>query len=167
MKNKTTLILICSIIVIIVAFFIFYKVKQLEKTSYLLPAQPSQSISGFPLPSPNDPTMTIKTPSGNLSITNIYQKSLANLSNDGVSFEDNSYYYMAYYPENQGFLIVLQNSDVQTARKKAEKDFLRILKIEKEAACQLNISITIPFDINPLLSGQVYGLSFCPNAKSF
>jgi hypothetical protein len=76
---------------------------------------------------------------------------------------------MAYYTQDQGFLIVITNKDIEPARKSAEAAFLKILGLEqeKEKACSLKVSLTVPFDVNAQASGTNYGLSFCPNGKPF
>lgn len=168
MERRTKLLIFLSLLfvaVISVLYFVFSK-----KPSQPVPSQPivePQPSPSFPIPSASDPKMTITTPQGTLELNNVYKNPLENLSNGGVSFKDNSDYYMAYYPQDQGFLVVIQNPDIKTARDKAEADLLETLGIDKSAACKLKVSITVPYDVNASASGQEYGLSFCPNAKQF
>ncbi len=111
--------------------------------------------------------LEIHTRKGIIKINNVYKKSISELSNSGVAFADNNNYYMAFYPQDESFIVVIQNEDVFSARKAAEEDFLKILGISSGDACLLNISLRIPFDISEAYSGEDYGLSFCPNGKNF
>lgn len=113
--------------------------------------------------------ITIKTPSGNVSINNPKKlPDIKPISLDGVSFKENTNYSIDYYPQDQGFIIVILNSDdIQKARDLAEKDFLDTLKLSQKDACKLNVSLTVPFRVNEKTSGINYHLSFCPNGKAF
>lgn len=127
---------------------------------------PSSPSSSGEFPTLTEPKFTIKTPEGNVEVNNVYRNAIERLSKNGVAFKDNDYY-MAYYPEDQGFLIVIQNTDIEATRKKAEADFLEILGITQEQACKLRVSLTVPLKVNEKAGGGNYGLSFCPNGKDF
>lgn len=163
MEKKTRLSIIIAIILIIIAavmFFIFSKTKQILPQAPAIPKPASE----FSIPSPADEKMPVKTSTGGtVNLNNVYRNSVENLSQNGVAFKDKSDYYMAYYPQNQGFLIVIRNPDIKSARGKAEADFLQTLDIDKTTACQLNISLSVPYSVNPAASGKEYGLSFCPD----
>ena len=109
----------------------------------------------------------IVTLDGNVAVNNVYKQKIDDLSAGGISFRDNSEYYIAYYPQDQGFLIVLHGSDIQVARQKAESEFLQALGVEQDQACKLRVSLTVPESVNPNVAGGNYGLSFCPNGKLF
>ena len=124
----------------------------------------SESPSGSFVP-PVGEKITTKDKNGNdVSVTNVYNMEIQRLSRNGVAFRDNADYYMAYYPIPQpGFVITLSNSNVRKAREAAEKDFLEILGISKEQACQLHVSLAVPNSVNAKASGVDYNLSFCPD----
>jgi hypothetical protein len=166
MGKKTKLLLIAALAFLFFALVFYFIVFKKNQTAPQTSTSP-QPTSVFPAPSPDEPKMVISTQQGSAIINNIYQNPLENLSGNGISFKDTEDYYMAYYPQNQGFLIVLQNSDIKSAREKAERDFLQILGVDETTACNLDVSITIPYEISPQAAGGVYGLSFCPDAKSF
>jgi len=69
--------------------------------------------------------------------------------------------------KNESFYLVIENSDVQSARDMLEKDFLEVLGISEKEACKLKITLSVPFGVNEDLAGENYGLSFCPNGKKF
>lgn len=167
--NKTKKIfLIVAIILIIAAIVLFFFFKKTKTVSTPAPNLNNQlPIGTFKMPSLSDPVMTINTPGGAVATNNVYKNSLYPLSENGVAFNDNSDYYAAFYPQDQGFLIVLQNPDIKTARTKAEAEFIQTLGITKEQACLLKVSITVPAGISEQYSGKVYGLSFCSGAELF
>ena len=105
--------------------------------------------------------LTLDTSKGEVNINNIYKNPVQDLSKNGVEFSDNDYYSMAFYPEDEGFLIVIKNSDVKSSLEKAEEEFLSKLGINQQQACQLKVSITVPISVNEKYSGGVYGFSFC------
>ena len=109
------------------------------------------------------PNLEIQTNDGKVVINNVYKNPTEKLSRNGVAFKDNNDYYMAFYPQDNGFLIVINNTDVVSAERKAESSFLDQLGITKEQACKLKVSITVPFDISEKYSGGIYGFSFCSN----
>lgn len=168
MSKAKKIFLIVAIFLIIAAIVSFFFFKKTQTVSTPAPSSNNQlPIGTFKMPSSSDPTMTINTSGGTITTNNVYKNSLYPLSKNGVAFHDNSDYYAAFYPEDQGFLIVLQNSDIKLVRNKAEAEFIQTLGITKEQACLLKVSITIPADISEQYSGKVYGLSFCPGAKTF
>jgi hypothetical protein len=146
-----------------------------NKNATVAPAanQPTTAISQFPVipgekPSASESTFGIKTNKGSVLVENLYNLPDAKpLSEDGVNFKNSQYYYMAYYPKQQGFLIAILDPDIEKARGIAESDFLSILGLNKDAACKLNVSMTVPSDVNREASGGNYGLSFCPDGKTF
>ena len=121
----------------------------------------------FSVPSPSEPKFEIKTKEGKVTVNNIYQNPIKNLSQSGVRFLENESYIADFYPQDQGFLMVIENSDVQSARDMLEKDFLEVLGISEKEACKLKITLSVPFGVNEDLAGENYGLSFCPNGKKF
>ena len=145
MNKKTILVLIITLIVFALALFlIFFKPKQKENR------------------------LNIKTPKGTVSINDPNKlPEKKPLSMDGVNFKENSDYSISYYPQDQGFIIVILNPNIQVARDAAEKAFLETLGINQKAACKLKVTLSVPFGVNENASGINYGLSFCPNGKAF
>lgn len=167
MENKTKLILsISAIVVAAAAILLFVFSKKATPPATQIPSG-QQSPTTFPIPSPRDPKMTINTSQGSFDVNNVYQAPLKNLSNDGVAFKDNADYSISYYPQNQGFLIVIQNPDIEGAYSKLESDFLQTLGIDKDTACKLTVSITVPYSINASASGHEYGFRFCSGGRPF
>ncbi|MFA6928053.1 MAG: hypothetical protein WC258_02200 [Patescibacteria group bacterium] len=74
---------------------------------------------------------------------------------------------MAYYPEDQGFIIAILNPNIEDSRKEAEKEFIKLLGINKTEACNLTVELSVPYSINKEVSGKNYGLSFCPDGIPF
>jgi hypothetical protein len=107
------------------------------------------------------PSLQIQTEKGKITINNIYKNPIEQLSKNGVTFAKNTDYYMAFYPQDDGFLISINNSEVISAERKAEDAFLKQLGVTKDQACQLKVSITVPASVSEKYSGGVYGFSFC------
>jgi len=85
---------------------------------------------------------------------------------EGVEFKRTDDYLMNFYARDNLFIITIFNSDVETARQKAEKDFLNILGINQNQACQLSVQVLVPLDVNENYGGQNLGLTYCqPSAQ--
>ncbi|QQS61781.1 MAG: hypothetical protein IPN70_02590 [Candidatus Moraniibacteriota bacterium] len=79
------------------------------------------------------------------------------------------YYFLKKSPNGEikpegSVRIILQKKPFEELRALAEKDFLDKLALTKEDACQLDISETILFEIDPEHGGVDFGLSFCENS---
>jgi hypothetical protein len=168
MSKLSKILIAVGIIMLVIGLIIFLLIKYNHPTQPQKPTVPSVSPE-YSLPSFSDEKMSVKTKDGNsLSLNNVYRQSVEKLDQNGVDFKENSDYYMAYYPQDQSFVITILNPDIKNARYKAERDLLEALGIEDDStACQLNVSITVPYNVNADASGQEYGLSFCPNGKPF
>lgn len=64
---------------------------------------------------------------------------------------------MSFNPSLQEFVIVLK---VPNHRSTVEKHFLEILGITQEQACQLDVVVGVPYEVQPEAS-QSFDLSFC------
>ncbi len=166
MSKKTKILialLIILLIVVIVLFFINKKSVSVNQPQTQQTSSPATS-NQFTMPSPSDQKMTINTSQGNIATNNLYKNPVENLSDNGVAFKETSDYYMAFYPQDQGILIAIQGSDMQTDIAEAESALLQTLGITQTQACQLKVSIVIPVAaINAQYPTDLYGLSFCPN----
>ncbi len=172
MQRRTKIIVILAVIVILIAIASYFYVnkraaQQLQEPSQL--AQPIVSIppSNFSMPSKSEDKMTLTTSQGDIETNNLYKNPVANLSNNGVAFKESLDYQMNFYPQDEGFIISILNPDIQKARNVAEADFLAALGITKDQACQLKVTLGVPYSVNPQASGRNYGLSFCPNGIPF
>lgn len=162
--------IILAVLILLVAYgIIVFRNAKNQTVSNQQSTQPAATTptANFYIPSANDKDISIKTPVGAITINNVYKDAISQLSQGGVSFKDNNDYYIAYYPQDQGFIITMKNQDIQKARQEAEADFVQTLGITKDQACSLRVSLTIPEDVNEQASGGNYGLSFCPNGKPF
>ncbi len=72
-----------------------------------------------------------------------------------------------YYPKEQAFNITVTGSQIRQARAAAESEFLRMLDIDKNQACQLRVSLMVPYAVAPDLAGRNYALSFCKSGVLF
>ncbi|MCH7535166.1 MAG: M23 family metallopeptidase [Bacteroidetes bacterium] len=82
-----------------------------------------------------------------------------------LAMKDN--YHITYYRPDNGFQIAILTRSAKTGRKEAEQALIKILDITEKEACGLFVTLSVPFSIDPALSGRNYGLSFCPDGISF
>ena len=161
-----TILITLAIAAIIVSLFIYYKNKTQQNNATEVPKENAISYESLPIEElAKEPNLDIETSKGVVSINNVYKNPLEKLSNNGVSFADSADYYMAFYPQDSGFLITIKNSDVISAERKAEDSLLKQLEITKDQACQLKVSVTVPSSVSKKYSGGVYGFSFCSGVK--
>jgi uncharacterized protein YxeA len=115
----------------------------------------------------NKNKLPITTTQGTVKINDINKNPVQTFPNSDVEYKTTTNYTLDYYAKDKSFIITLTNSNIQMARNEAEAGFLSTLKISKEQACQLNVQLGVPFSYNVNNSGINFGLSFCPNGKSF
>jgi hypothetical protein len=127
----------------------------------------SQPSSNFHLPDRNDEKMFIETKDGNVATNNLYKSPVENLDKNGVLFEENAGFHSSFYPQDQGFLITILDTNIEKGRRDAEENFLQDLGITKDEACKLKVDLGVPSFVNQDAAGKNYGLSFCPNGKPF
>jgi len=163
-----TIIITISVAAIIVLTFIYFQGKNKTAVPAGIPSGNEKTINLLPIEEiVKKPKLEINTGKEIISINNIYKNSDKILSNNGVAFEDNDDYYIAYYPDDNSFTISISNRDVDLGRERAESKFLNDLGITQEQACKLTVILGIPYRVSENLSGQNFGLSFCPGGKSF
>lgn len=104
----------------------------------------------------------IKTKSGKLEVNNFLKKA-TDVGEGSYALAMTDDYHIVYYEPDHGFLIAINSRPAQLARLKAEAALLEILGIKKEDACTLLISLGVPYDVDPNMSGKEFGLSFCPD----
>jgi hypothetical protein len=115
----------------------------------------------------NSGKLAVNTQSGTVKVSNITKNPVETFSNSDIEYKKTNDYYLDYYAKDKLFVITIVNPDIQTARNKAEQDFLSTLRISQDEACQLNVQLGIPYSVNPDKAGLNFGLSFCPNGKAF
>ena len=107
--------------------------------------------------------LVIKTSSSDVIIPDITKNANINIPG-GVLFIDESYYSISYFSVDQGFIITLKNSNLQKARDLAEADFLKQLNLDQISACNLKVTLNVPWSIGFDAAGVNYGLSFCSSS---
>lgn len=135
--NKKTLIIIGILVLVVGAIVFFLSANKKVKTS----ASPSPTLLPTLLPSP-----TFFEPSK-------YQ---------GLIYSDpNGNFQISIIPSTKEYSILVLGYPFNQFRTEAENTFLTLLKISKEQACKLKVSVYTPYFANPDESGKIYSLSFC------
>lgn len=172
-RNTKIVITIFLIILLVVAVYFFITFRSNPQKPLAQPQTPPQiqqpgssPANNFIVPPKNSGKMVVTTSQGNLEINNLYKNPVADLPGNGVAFRETDDFHMDFYPQDEGFIISIQNFDVQTGRDRAEMEFLQALGITKDQACLLKVTLGVPYYISPLAAGQNYFLSFCPNGIS-
>ena len=78
-----------------------------------------------------------------------------------TTLAQNAYFQIYYIKNGNFFLISVIGSPFQNIVPVAEKNFMDILDIDEESACQIDVRITTPRFANSDEAGKVYKLSFC------
>jgi hypothetical protein len=166
--NKLSKTILLAGAILIIGLIIFLLFKYFGRQAQPQTPETPTTFSTFPVPPASDEKMSVKTTDGEtVFLNNVYRQPVENLFQNGVIFKENSDYSMAFYPQDQSFIVTLLNSDIKTARNNAERDLLAALEIDEQVSCQLKVSVTVPYGVNADASGQEYGLSFCPGGKPF
>lgn len=97
----------------------------------------------------------------NIYINDIYARSDERLTENGVRFIDLQTYQVSYYPETQGFLLTILKPDVQRTLNDAERYLSQTLGVTTKELCNLYIVASVPYSINPDLSGYSLLLPSC------
>lgn len=166
MKKIFIFIIILLIIILASAAYLYFLQKKQTTVNQSNPAVPNSPEA--PQPNTTADKITISTSQGDVTINNIEKNPVKSIAYDGsVLFRETSDYDMYFYPPDNGFVITLMNSDLEKTRSEAENDFLGALGVSKDQACELKVTLNVPFDISQKAAGKNYGLSFCPNGKPF
>jgi cell division protein FtsI/penicillin-binding protein 2 len=115
---------------------------------------------------PNPAGISIPTQAGEVKVRD-FTKQAVEQTKETILAEKNKSFDIAYFKQDQTFLITIEAEPLKQNRDLAEQELLKMLQINEQNACRLKVSVVIPYDVNPDLAGQDYGLSFCPNAKPF
>ncbi len=140
-----------------------------------IPIPPTESkdtsvsyVFDFPEPLLDPDTMIINTSSGFVETNDVLINPEKVLAGDwGVVVKRTPQYSIVYYTADQGFVISIEDVDVVSARSAVESNLISLLGISAEDACKLNVSLSVPRDVNTDLAGTNYRLSFCPNGVAF
>lgn len=164
---KIALVILAILLIGALGFWLVVRQTTPTTTPSTEPSGEQPTTTNFALPATTDDKMFLPLENGSLEVNNIYKDPIASLEENGVDFAQSPDYAIAFYPDNQGFIITITNPEIQAARDSAEIAFLMELGITQEEACKLNVSLSVPFSINQQNAGQEFGLSFCPNGKAF
>ncbi|OGI15597.1 MAG: hypothetical protein A2Z52_01200 [Candidatus Moranbacteria bacterium RBG_19FT_COMBO_42_6] len=175
MKRVTKIIIIISSVLLIGlgGYWFVLKMSQ-KKPAANAPSGTSTISPGFTVPLEGDRKMNVKIQdesgkySSELEVNNLYENPVEKLPGEIVDFRSTDDYLMEFQPAYQQFVIAIQNpEDIYGARTRAESDFLESLSIDREKACELNVTLSVPVQVNEKNAGKNFGLSFCPNGKPF
>lgn len=166
--KKGTLIIIPLAILVFVGLLLFLLLHRASS-----PSTPPSTSSQFTLPNPPEPppsslplaqttdearanalNAVLKDTQGNPWITdqnNTRQYILANEKN----------YMIIYFGKYDSFLIQILAQPFDENRGAAELRFLQIINAPAEIACQLKVTVNTTYAVDPVLSGNNFGLSFC------
>ncbi|MEK7598135.1 MAG: hypothetical protein AAB487_00155 [Patescibacteria group bacterium] len=161
---KITLILLALLVLVIIGYFLVVKPKKTIPPSSVSPSAPTAE---FIIPPPDAKKMTVPAEKESIDTNNLYNNPIYKLPDGTVTFLENSDYTMAFFPKDKLFNIAILSSTLKEARNKAEGAFLDTLGVTKDQACELNVSLGVPYGVSPRNSGLNFGLSFCPNGKPF
>ncbi len=104
----------------------------------------------------------VQTRQGNLPLqVNDFTQKAVQKTNDVAVINTSASYKLVYFFKDQSFLITLLSPPLGQARNLAENDLLKQLGISQQQACQLNVSVRVPGDVDGAYSGKELGLSFC------
>lgn len=134
--------------------------------------KPTQNGTTFPLSgytissSPDGNKLLIHTPLEDAIEANNFLKNAIPEGGGNYELARSPEYSIGYFEKDGSFQIAILQRPASAARGKAELKFLEILGIGINDACKLNVSLGVPFFVDPAL-GQNYGLSFCQDGISF
>jgi len=164
--NKKIYIILGILFLLLVVTFVFLFLRKNPTNSTSSTNNTSNTANLFPSSTPGKVIAKTKKESFELNDpAKIVEKVID--QKDMVIKEEPRYQILYFNYGKPSFLISIADPDIKNARIEAENDFLKTFGITKEQACGLDVSLTVPASINSNASGQDYGLSFCPNGKSF
>ena len=148
------LIVFLMTLIIIAGFFIPMEKEPTQPESTAKPANTKRQ------PVLQPPTGEKITTSGR-EVDNFYKLNPTINGRGDALISNTSTYQILYFSIEDQFLISIQDKNFESTRKVAEVDLLRILNIDEEAACKLNIIETTPNFVNPDKAGYNYQMIFC------
>ncbi len=154
--KKSYKFLIAIIIIGLFAYSLYFALT--SKKQVAAPVVTSQ-ISG--------PTLTVPTQNGSSTQVSDITKNPQAVLGDTDVIDQNSGYSIVYFSKDQSFLITILSEPAQENRDAAEQELLTKLQVSQSTACDLKVALTVPADVDEALSGQDWGLSFCPIGQTF
>jgi hypothetical protein len=110
---------------------------------------------------PSGETLTLGTPSGNVTVKNFYKTALALIEGTEVVLAKNDGYEIDYSNVDSSFVITIRQIPIDSVRVDAESQLLNLLGISKNDACRLSVSVIIPASLDPQAGGRSYPLGIC------
>ena len=161
--NKKRIVIISIIVVLLISaisFAIYKNQKNKNQTTNLkvTPIPTSQLPTSYPVyQKPEGLTIEIS----GVEINNIYNLNPQINERKDATFKTSDQYQLIYFSKENEFLISILASPFDQIRLIAEQDFLKILGINTNQACKLQVIISTPLYVNPNEAGKNYRLSFC------
>lgn len=158
MKKIMIIILILGIIICAVILIVRERGSKPELPGVV----PKSSITPFIKPTvviPTGPKLKISA----VEVNNIYISPVKINEEKDVLISENKDYHIVYLALFKKFLITIYNTDFETTKAVAEKDFLAKLGIDQTAACKLTVEVNTVQSVNQDLAGKIFSLSFCPS----
>ena len=166
---KKTFIIIAILVVAAAGFFIAANLIARRGGTPPSPASPglNQTVppiqtasSTPPLASSTGSTITIGTPNGSVTVKNFYASSTTIYPEGDQQVRKTPLYEIVYNKADSSFSIGILQSPVAPAIAAAENDLLQTLGISQQQACQLKVTVGIPWWVDEANAGG-RGLSFC------
>ena len=172
MSKKLIIVILIFLVVIFVAWMLFFKLGFLGigniptttnknssgETSITTPLTPM--VTDFPN-APQGDSFAIGTPEGSVTVKNFYKLPVM-IDGELLIIEDTNDYQITYDTLNSQFYIYASSSPVVVSRQEGESAFLSVLGISREDACKLDVaegSVTMAATDTNYLS-----LSFCASS---
>lgn len=157
-------------IVFVVLFFVTIIIGIIMRTR----SQPEPKVEVSSTPSPTIQAKDLPVPYANLTlpkgdtitidnveVKNIYDSALRINDMGDVLVAENNNHRISYLKNGDYFIITILGTPFEDSRSRAEKDFLKKMEIDEDAACKLDVRIGTPYYVNAKEAGNRYKLSFC------
>ena len=162
---KIVLFVFALILLGLLGYFLITRPKKTVTTGHISSPLPTAE---FVIPPPDAPKMSVPTDRETIDVANLYSNPVYKLPDGTITFLENSDFTMQFFPKDKSFSIAILNpTDLNAARVKAESAFLQTLEISGEQACQLTGFLGTPYSVSPKNSGINFGFSFCPDSIPF
>lgn len=147
MSPKAIIILVVVVLAGIGVFFLYAHLSgnSLLGTGNNGPSVTPTGVQGLPVvaidPSsvPQDPTLTLGTASGPVTVANFYKTAIGQDAETFLLAHDPAYD-ISYDQSASVFYLVINGTPFATAQKSAEAKFIQILNVTQPQACKLSVS---------------------------
>jgi len=148
-----------ALLLALVALSFFLQGGQPGRTSQA--PMPTSFPLDYPVPSGISAGRSGKIIIKGVEVNNFFT-SAKKINNSGdIELSKNSDYSIQYYPVLNSFLITIVGVPFEETKTEAEEDFLKILGVKPQIACQLTINISASPTIYPELTGDYFKPYFC------